>query len=149
VDRPVELVPLVCLKCSTRIPAEPDEVAWVCTQCGRGMLLFEKHGLVELGVDYSAALTPNATGRPFWVADCQVKVQSRQTYSGNQEREAQDFWSQPRRVFIPAFTCSLEDFLSLGMHALLQPPTLQPGPPASSCRNHSRRRHLGAGRDLS
>jgi hypothetical protein len=93
------------------------------------MLLFEKHGLVELGVDYSAALTPNATGRPFWVTDGQVKVQSRQTYSGNQEREAQDFWSQPRRFFIPAFTCSLEDFLSLASTLLNHHTTTRPAGP--------------------
>jgi hypothetical protein len=94
------------------------------------MLLSEKHGLVELGVDYSATLAPNATGQPFWVADGHVVVQKRQTYSGNQEREAQSFWSQPRRFFIPAFTCLLEDFLSQGMNALLKPPALEPGLPA-------------------
>jgi hypothetical protein len=58
------------------------------------------------------------------VAEGQASV-GRETYSGNQAREAQAFWGKPRRFFIPAFTCSLETLLSLGTDLLLNPPTLQ------------------------
>jgi hypothetical protein len=129
VDRPVELIPLVCLRCSTPIPAGPEEVAWVCAQCGQGMALDETRGLVALEVQFAAGRDdPNQPGKPFWVAEGRVSVQ-RHTYSGNQDREAQAAWSQPRRFFVPAFDCTLETLLSLGTRLLLEPPVLQPGNP--------------------
>jgi len=124
-DRPVELVPLVCIKCSTPIPAQPDEIAWVCSQCKQGLLLDEQKGLVPLEVHYAAAVTQEK-GKPFWVAEGRVSLQ-RATYKGNEDRDAQLFWSQPRRFFIPAFDCPLETLLNLGTNLLFQPPTLQPG----------------------
>jgi hypothetical protein len=127
-DRPVELIPLVCVQCSTRLPAEAGQVAWVCPQCGRGQLLTEK-GLVPLTVDYAAGITPGTKGKPYWVAQGEVALQ-RQTYSGNQDSEARKFWSQPRRFFIPAFDLPLEGLLSLGRQLLTRPPALQPGSPA-------------------
>ena len=128
-DRPVELIPLVCIKCSTPVPAGPDEVAWVCAQCGQGMALDDEKGLASLEVQYSSAGPPGAQGKPFWVVEGEAALQQRQTYSGNQDRSAQAFWSQPRRFFIPAFTSPLETLLNLGTNFLLQPPDLQPGPP--------------------
>ncbi len=122
----ITLVPLVCVKCNTSIPANPDEVAWACAQCGQGNLLDEEKGLVPVEVNYSAGLAPNAKGKPFWVVDGQIGLR-RQTYSGNEEREAQQFWAQPRRFFVPAFACPLETLLDLGQKMLLRPPALQTG----------------------
>jgi hypothetical protein len=130
VDRPVELIPLVCIRCSTPIPAEPDEVAWVCAQCGQGMALNDEKGLASTEVQYATGIPLNGQGKPFWVVEGEAALQGRQTYSGNQDREAQKFWSRPRSFIIPAFTCSLETLLCLGTNYLIQPPDLQPGPPA-------------------
>jgi hypothetical protein len=127
--RPIELVPLVCLRCSTPIPANPDEVAWVCGQCGQGNLLDEEQGLKAVEVSYSASLKANTRGKPYWVAEGQVSLK-RQTYGGNEERAAQQFWSEPRLFFVPAFACPLETLLDLGQCFLLRPPALQPGAPA-------------------
>lgn len=125
----IDLVPLVCIRCNTAIPANPDEVAWVCAQCGQGNLLDEEKGLTLVEVNYSASLLPKGKGRPFWVVDGQVTLR-RQTYGGNEEREAQQFWGQPRRFFVPAFACPLEALLELGQSLLLRPPVLEAGPPA-------------------
>jgi hypothetical protein len=129
-DRPVELIPLVCFKCDTPVPAQPDEVAWVCSRCGQGLLLDESKGVAPLEVNYSAGLPANAKGKPFWVVEGIVDVQ-RQTYSGNKSDEALRFWSQPRRFFVPAYTCSLETLVDLGPRLLLNPPALQTGPTAA------------------
>jgi hypothetical protein len=93
------------------------------------MQLDESQGVIPLDIHYAAGIAPGATGRPFWVAQGQVAVQ-RATYSGNQDREAQTFWSQPRPFVIPAFDCPLDAMLKLGAGFLFQPPTLQPGSPA-------------------
>lgn len=129
-DKPVELIPLVCQRCSTPVPAEPDEVAWVCSQCGAGWSLEEERGLAPLQVEYSAGLPPNGLGKPFWMVQGQVSLQ-RQSFSSasQQASEAQVFWSQPKQFLIPAYTCSLEDLLDLGTRLLLQPPRLQQGDP--------------------
>ena len=125
--RPIELISLVCVQCSTRLPAEPGQVAWVCPQCGRGQLLTEK-GLVPLAVDYIAGIAPGSKGKPYWVAEGSVVLQ-RQTYTGNQDSESRKFWLQPRRFFIPAFDLSQEGLLTLGRQLLTKPPVLQAGPP--------------------
>jgi hypothetical protein len=124
--RPIELIPLVCVRCSTRLPAHPDEVAWVCPQCGQGQRLDLKKGLVALDVHYAAGVAAGQIGKPFWVVDGQARLQ-RQTYSGNQDAEAQKFWGTARRFFIPAFNLSLEQSLTLGRQYLLQPPALDTG----------------------
>jgi hypothetical protein len=54
----------------------------------------------------------------------------RETYSGNENRAAADFWAQRRRFFVPAFTVPLEQLLAVGMDLLLRPPALQTGPVA-------------------
>jgi ribosomal protein S27AE len=128
VDKPIELVPLLCPRCSTAVPAEVEEVAWVCGQCGQGILLYEGRDLVPLEVNFSAEIAPNTRGKPFWVADGQVTLQ-RETYgSGSKQTdEAESFWSQPRRFLIPAYSCTLEEMLTVGTKLLLQPPAMRPG----------------------
>jgi hypothetical protein len=130
-DQPVELIPLVCPQCNTPIPAEVDEVAWVCTQCGQGFSLDEAKGLVPLDVRYAAGIPANTRGKPFWVAEGRVKIQ-RDTYSSSDKdtRAALQFWGQPRQFFIPAFSAPLETLLGLGMQLLNRPPNLQTGPAA-------------------
>jgi len=130
VDRPVQLIPLVCLKCQTPVPAQPGEVAWVCGQCGQGLLLDVHQGLVPLDVFYAAGIAPNTPGKPFWVADGRVAFAKRQTYSGNEDRDAQRFWAQPRQFFVPAFSGSLETLLGMGSKLLEKPPSLQSAPAA-------------------
>lgn len=128
-DRPVELVPLVCLRCSTPIPAGIDEVAWVCTQCGQGLILDEVNAIQPLEVHYAASIPPNTRGKPYWVAEGQVTALQRDTYDSGRKggQQAEHFWSQPRRFFVPAFSATLEALLEGATKLLLQPPELQSG----------------------
>ena len=116
------LLPLQCLKCQAPIPANVDEVAWVCATCGQAALLDENQpgGLTPLELHYDASIRSGQPGRPFWVAQGQVTV-NRQTYRGNENQQAQEFWRQPRTFFVPAFACSLDELVSLGMKLLRQP----------------------------
>jgi predicted RNA-binding Zn-ribbon protein involved in translation (DUF1610 family) len=129
-DRSIELVPLVCVKCSTPIPAEVEQVAWVCAQCGQGNLLDQEKGPRAVDVSYSAAIAPQSVGKPFWVAEGRVSM-SRQNYGhSGQQREAEAFWGQRRVFYVPAYPATLESLLSQAGSLLLNPPTLNPGPPA-------------------
>ena len=130
-DRPIELVPLVCSSCSTPIPAEPGENAWVCSLCGQGWFLEPEKGLTPLEIHYAAGIPPNARGKPFWVADGKASLK-RQSFgsAGKQNQESEAFWSQPHRFFIPAYTSTLESLLNQAVGMLLNPPVLTPGPAA-------------------
>ncbi len=127
-DRPVELVPLVCIKCGTPVPAETDEVAWVCAQCGQGLLLDEAIGLVSQEVHYSAGIASNALGKPFWVAEGQVTLR-RDVYGSSQKEmdQSSHFWSQPRQFFVPAFSSPIDILLRVGIEYLIRPRELKPG----------------------
>jgi hypothetical protein len=107
-----------------------DEVAWVCAQCGQGQVLDPQRGLNPLEVRYSSQIQPGATGRPVWVAEGKAAVE-RATFSGDQNPQARKYWSQPRRFFVPAFTCPIETLIKLGAGWLDSPPPLQAGPPAA------------------
>ena len=130
-DRQISLIPLVCPRCSTRVSAEPEEVAWVCANCGQGMLLDESIGVDRQEVLYAAAIPVNETGKPYWVAEGQVRL-SRNSFgrAGRSEAEATAFWSQPRLFCMPAYAAPLEQLLSEGINYLVKPPALQPGPAA-------------------
>jgi hypothetical protein len=124
----ISLVPLLCTRCQAAIPAQPDEVAWICSQCGQGLLLSEEHGTIPLSIHFALSPAPPHPGKPFWVALGQAATQ-RRIYGGNdQSREAALFWAEPRRFFIPAFNLPLEQLVDLGTRLLLQPPGLQEGP---------------------
>ncbi len=129
-DGMIGLEPLVCPNCKASLPSYPDEVAWRCEGCGQAWYLEDRHDRLESAALYfSDRLDPRVHGRPFWVATGQVTFQ-RETFSGDQSRQAQEFWGQPRRFFLPAFTCSLDTMLTLGRDLLTRPPELRPGPPA-------------------
>jgi hypothetical protein len=130
VAQQVELIELVCIRCKTPLPAEPNEAAWVCAQCGQGMRLDEEKGLVELVVNFASGIPNGARGKPFWVADGSVVLQ-RDLYSGNQSRESELFWNQPRRFYVPAYALPLDTLLAAGTAYLLTPPAVQLGSPAS------------------
>lgn len=127
-DKLVGLVPLQCVNCQTPVPAEPDERAWVCTNCGQGLQLDEESGLLPLEVQYAASISPDSKGgRPFWVAEGRVEL-SRETYDRSGEMEAaQRYWVERRRFFVPAYTCPMNKLLNLGRYYLANPPQLEAG----------------------
>jgi hypothetical protein len=90
------------------------------------LVLDEDQGLTPLTVHYSAQIKRGGTGKPFWVALGSLGLQ-RETFVGDKDRDAEFFWNQPRRFFVPAFECPLETQLSLGNQMLLQPPDLSEG----------------------
>jgi predicted RNA-binding Zn-ribbon protein involved in translation (DUF1610 family) len=123
----VELVPLQCVRCSTPVRAGPDEVAWVCANCGQGLLLDGESGLRALEVKYAAAAQQEGlVWRPFWVAAARVTFQARETYG--HDRGPDEIWGAPQMFILPAFECSLEEAGAWGMGFLRQPPRLVEGP---------------------
>jgi hypothetical protein len=123
----VELVLLKCPQCSTPVPAEEDEVAWVCATCGAGLQLGAA-GLAPLAVHW-AALAPGAkpdAWRPFWVFSGSASFAARQSFGAQHAPDA--LWGQPVRFFVPAFVCPLAQLQSLGADLTRRQPALAAGP---------------------
>ncbi len=121
----ISLAPLTCLRCQQPVPAQPDEVVWVCATCGQGMLFSETAGLQPLAVHYTA-LPPNSQGKPVWVVAGSATLQ-RETFSGNNQNDMLQFWAQPRWFFIPAYQLGLEQLVEAGARFLKEPLPLQEG----------------------
>ncbi len=122
------LQPLQCLKCQAPILANVDEVAWLCPTCGQAACLDEKQpsGLSLVEIHFADGIQAGQRGRPYWVAQGLVMVQ-RETYSGNENRQALEFWQKPRTFFVPAYTCTLEQMIGQGMQLLKQPVSMLQG----------------------
>jgi hypothetical protein len=123
---PIHLIPMFCLKCNNAITAQVDEVAWVCSQCGQGLLLDDEKGLIPLEVHYAAGIPAGASGKPYWVASGQAGLR-RETYSGDSTRDMQAFWQQAHTFYVPAVNLPLEQVVQIGVQLLRQPPLLTPG----------------------
>jgi hypothetical protein len=129
----VELVLLKCVRCSMQVSAQDDEVAWVCTTCGQGLLLGDD-GLLPLNVHWVAA-GPQAGPRwqPVWVFNGSVVFGPRQTYGGTTSPDP--LWKSARRFFVPAFPAPLNELESLGAHLTRQQPKLAAGPARGPLQN--------------
>lgn len=131
--KPVQLIPLICVRCQAPVPAQPGEYAWICEQCGQGLVLDETPepptAALPLDIFFSADIPAGKRGRPFWVAQCQVIIGPRLTYKGNESRASLEFWLPPRLFFLPAWSASLDETISLGVELIKNPFTMRPGSP--------------------
>ena len=118
---------LKCPQCSTPVPAEEDEMAWVCATCGSGLQLGEG-GLTPLPVHWAAGPPEKRadSGRPFWVFPGSARFSNRISFSGHAEPEA--LWNNPVRFFVPAYTCPLAQLQRLGADLTRRQPALTAGP---------------------
>ena len=122
----VSLKLLKCPQCSTPVPAEEDEAAWVCATCGVGLQLTDD-GLAPLAVHWAAprAGTKPDGWRPFWVFGGRARFSQRVSYRGHEDPEP--LWDNPVHFFVPAYTSPLAQLQSLGADLTRRQPALQPG----------------------
>jgi len=123
----VELVLLKCPQCSTPLPAEEDEIAWVCATCGRGWQLTDT-GLSPLTVYWMAAPL-NAkpeSWRAMWIFNGQVRFQQRENWQRAADPDA--LWQRPVRFYVPAYACPLEHLEKLGAELTRKQVILPVGP---------------------
>ena len=123
----VELVLLKCPQCSLPVPANEEEVAWVCAQCHQGLKLTST-GLALLTVNWAAAQPGNSQIQwlPFWVFTGTVSFNRRETYSFGSGSQPDKLWSAPRRFYVPAFPLPLEQLQKLGADLTRRQVTLKP-----------------------
>ena len=118
---------LKCPQCSTPVPAEEDEVAWVCATCGAGLQLADA-GLAPLAVHWAAPRAGARTDswRPFWVFTGTAHFSTRLSFAGQTGPEA--LWNQAVHFFVPAYACPLAQLQTLGADLTSRQPALQAAP---------------------
>jgi hypothetical protein len=123
----IELKLLKCPQCSTPVPAEEDEVAWVCATCGAGLQLTGE-GLALLKVHWAAPRAGSRveSWRPFWAFAGMAQFSQRDSYSGHTEPEA--LWNNALWFYVPAYICPLAQLQSLGADLTRRQPALQERP---------------------
>ena len=121
----MKLLLLRCPRCNHALTPGNDDVVVQCANCHAAVAIGEG-GLQLLPAQYATATQPRPeTWLPFWVYRGQVTFQSRRTQGGRSAtEEAQMFWSQPRRIFIPAWACELADARDLVADLLAKQPLL-------------------------
>src|SRR5512135_1929135 len=123
----IELGLLKCSRCGALVPAQEDEMAWVCAQCGQGLQL-ALDGLAPLTVQWAAGRAGVTSLRwaPFWVFVGTVTFSSRESYSGS--RPPEKLWGPPVRFFVPAFAATLRQMQELGADLTRRQIKLAAGP---------------------
>jgi hypothetical protein len=127
---PVRLIPMLCIQCSQPLPAQVDEVAWICHTCQQGQLLSQDGQLEPVEIHFAAGLKPGVQGKPFWVAQGNVTNLVRKRFKGDESKDMLRFWAAPRQFFVPAYEMRLESMVETGLNLIESQPALVPGPPA-------------------
>ena len=124
----VSLIPMFCIRCQSPLPAQPEELVWVCANCGQGQILTDG-GLKAQAIRYTNGIPAGQPGKPVWVAQgtatLRREIYGTSLFGGNQQDDMATFWAAPRWFFIPAYELPLEQALEVGAQMLRQPPPLQ------------------------
>jgi predicted RNA-binding Zn-ribbon protein involved in translation (DUF1610 family) len=122
----MKLLLLRCPRCAHALAPGQEDRVFQCPNC-RGAIAIDESRLSLMAAQYAAPvrIDPQAW-LPFWVYRAKVSITLRKTQGGRSaEKEAQAFWDQPRRVYIPAWEYELADARDLCRHLLEQQPFLE------------------------
>jgi hypothetical protein len=122
----MKLLLLRCPKCNHALSPGQDDQVVQCPNC-RAAVAVNEGGLALLPAQYAAPTVPNPpVWLPFWVYRGRVTITERKTQGGRSaEKDAQAFWAQPRRVYIPAWACELVEARELVQELLEKQPFME------------------------
>ena len=122
----MKLLLLRCPKCNQALSPGQDDQIIQCPNC-RAAVSVSEGGLALLPAQYAApTVAQPPSWLPFWVYRGRVTIKQRLTQGrASGEKEAQAFWAQPRRVYIPAWACELAEARDLVAALLEKQPFLE------------------------
>ncbi len=123
----VRLEPLRCIHCQTDIPAEIEEVVWVCQTCGQAQRLANDQKIIPQEIHYHANILKESPGHPFWIAEGKIHMERYTFWGLNNIDDAMTFWQLPRKFFVAAFELPIEQVIQWGKYYLQNPLPLKPG----------------------
>lgn len=122
----MKLLLLRCPKCNQALAPGHDDQVIQCPNC-RAAIAINEGGLNILAAQYVRPTIENPPfWLPFWVYRSKVTILERRTQGGRSaEKTAQEFWEQPRRVYIPAWACDLIEARDLVEELLARQPVME------------------------
>lgn len=124
----MKLLALMCPSCGAPLKAEDEDIVIMCRTCQSASHITDD-GLTLHRVRF---LEPEANSQPthwlpVWTYLGRVNLQrERQGGSRSAEREAEQFWSEPRRLFVPAWNLSPLAASRIGQELVEQQPVYHP-----------------------
>jgi hypothetical protein len=137
----MKLLLLRCPQCQSPLEPEQLDVIVGCRHCFTAIAIDEK-GLRLHNVHYAASQfdkrrDPDVTEQwvPFWVFNGRVQISKRDTQggSGSAQRDAEQFWDVPRRLYVPAWELPMPTARDIGQKFTQEQTRLQavPQPPGA------------------
>jgi uncharacterized protein YbaR (Trm112 family) len=122
----MKLLLLRCPKCNQALAPGQDDQVVQCPNC-RVAVAISEGGLTLLSAQYVRPTIENPPfWLPFWVYRGKVTIKERKTQGGRSaEKDAQTYWAQPRRVYIPAWSCDLIEARDLVEDLLEKQPVME------------------------
>lgn len=122
----MKLLLLRCPRCTQALAPNQEDRVVQCPNC-RGAVSIDEGRLSLLAAQYAAPIRDNPPSwLPFWVYRGKVTIKERKTQGGRSaEKDAQAFWAQPRRVYIPAWECDLAEARDIVRNLLEKQPFLE------------------------
>ena len=130
----MKLLLLRCPVCTTPLKPNDRDIVVACENCKTAVSLSE-NGIQEATVRYGVPTQPQkVTGwLPFWITHGQVNITSRETQGRHKKalKEAQEMWSRPRYLYVPAWELPIPEARMLGSRLIKGQGVWQEGEPPS------------------
>lgn len=111
----MKLLALRCPHCDTWLQPGLHDVVLLCPTCATAVALHDQ-GVQAAPLTYGIPTTTEFAWYPFWLFQGQVVIRRRQTQGGSRADAdaAQQFWREPRRLYVPAWELTVHDARELG-----------------------------------
>ena len=111
----MKLLLLRCPVCQNGLEPADEDVVVVCRQCHTPLSLGEQ-GIAPFELFYAQPKGEHGAWLPFWLFEGRVRMTTRQTQGGGKSaaKDAEQMWSVPRRLFVPAWDCPVPQARQIG-----------------------------------
>jgi hypothetical protein len=124
----MKLILLRCPNCSQPLKPGNEDVVLACENCHTPVAI-ATNGPVKLAVQFARPANNDLAQvlwMPFWVISGKVDITNRATQGGgSRTNQAQEFWAQERRFFVPAWDLDSQMAQGIGSRLLDQEPVLE------------------------
>lgn len=123
----MKLVALRCPNCSEPLKPTNDAVVLACDNCFTPIAI-AVNGPQRMKIWFAVSERKKDVGKnwvPFWVYEGRIHIQQRETQSGwrTKDKDADRFWGEPRRLYIPAWDLDLHAAQDIGSQLIVSQPT--------------------------
>lgn len=126
----MKLLLLRCPTCQQPLQPGEDDVVVVCAACATAVSLGD-NGVAVVEIQYAQPNDnrPITHWFPMWLFNGQVNLLERTTQGGSRraDAEAEAFWSQPKRLYVPAWELPVPQARQMGRQLLEQQPVWRAG----------------------